>query len=91
YLLNKTLKRDWGYRGWVMTDWGGAHSTVKAALAGLDQDSAHTFDRASPYGNPFQAGAADYFGAPLKAAVEKGEVPASRVRDMAKRVLRTMF
>ncbi|MDT9136266.1 glycoside hydrolase family 3 N-terminal domain-containing protein, partial [Escherichia coli] len=56
YLLNKTLKRDWGYRGWVMTDWGGAHSTVKAALAGLDQDSAHTFDRASPYGNPFQAG-----------------------------------
>lgn len=39
FLLNKVLKQDWGYRGWVMSDWGGVHSTVKAANAGLDQQS----------------------------------------------------
>lgn len=79
FLLNKVLKGDWGYRGWVMSDWGGVHSTVKAALGGLDQQSAHTFDRE------------DYFGAPLKAAVESGQVPVARLDDMAGRILRSMY
>ncbi|HEY0064075.1 MAG TPA: glycoside hydrolase family 3 N-terminal domain-containing protein, partial [Telluria sp.] len=46
YLLNQVLKRDWGYRGYVMSDWGGTHSTVPAALAGLDQQSGWPFDKA---------------------------------------------
>ncbi|MGJ3628369.1 glycoside hydrolase family 3 protein [Sphingomonas sp. MMS24-JH45] len=46
FLLNKVLKRDWGYRGWVMSDWGAVHSTVKAAKAGLDQQSGQELDRA---------------------------------------------
>jgi beta-glucosidase len=79
FLLNKVLKGDWGYPGWVMSDWGGVHSTVKAALGGLDQQSAHTFDRE------------DYFGAPLKAAVESGQVPMARLDDMAGRILRSMY
>ena len=78
-LLNKVLKGDWGYRGWVMSDWGGVHSTVKAAVSGLDQESAHGFDRE------------DYFGAALKAAVLDGRVPPARLDDMARRVLRSMF
>ncbi|MGH1556698.1 glycoside hydrolase family 3 N-terminal domain-containing protein [Caulobacter segnis] len=44
FLLNKVLKRDWNYPGWVMSDWGAAHSTVKAALAGLDQRSGQELD-----------------------------------------------
>ena len=36
FLLNRVLKGDWAYPGWVMSDWGGCHSTAKAALAGLD-------------------------------------------------------
>ena len=36
FLLNKVLKGDWGYKGYVMSDWGGTHSTIPAALAGLD-------------------------------------------------------
>ena len=39
FLLNRVLKGDWAYPGWVMSDWGGCHSTAKAALAGLDQES----------------------------------------------------
>ena len=75
HLLTDVLKRDWGYRGWVMSDWGAVHSTVKAANAGLDQQSGQELDKAI------------YFGAPLKAAVEKGEVPMARVDDMVARYL----
>jgi len=75
YLLGDVLKKAWDYKGWVMTDWGAAHSTVKSALAGLDQEM--------PSGR--------YFGGPLKAAVEKGEVPVSRLDEMVHRILRTEF
>ena len=75
FLLNKVLKQDWGYRGWVQSDWGAVHSTVKAANAGLDQQSGQELDRAI------------YFGAPLKAAVEKGDVPVKRLDDMVVRYL----
>ena len=40
YLLNQVLKNDLGFKGWVMSDWGGTHSTNKAILAGLDQETA---------------------------------------------------
>jgi beta-glucosidase len=79
YLLNQVLKKDWGYPGYVMSDWGGTHSTAKAANAGLDQESAYTFDK-----QPF-------FGAPLKAALADGSVSQARLDDMVRRITRSMF
>jgi beta-glucosidase len=79
WLLEEVLKRDWGYRGFVMSDWGATHSTIPAANAGLDQDSGYPFD-ASPY-----------FSGALKESVEDGYVPAARLDDMAARILRSMF
>jgi beta-glucosidase len=79
WLLDDVLKRDWGYRGFVMSDWGATHSTIPAANAGLDQDSGYPFD-ASPY-----------FAGALKESVEDGYVPAARLDDMAVRILRSMF
>ncbi len=38
HLLNDMLKSDWGFPGFVMSDWWATHSTVAAALAGLDQE-----------------------------------------------------
>jgi len=38
HLLNDVLKGDWGFPGFVMSDWGATHSTVAAAQAGLDQE-----------------------------------------------------
>jgi len=38
HLLNDILKKTWGFHGWVLTDWGANHSSVKSALAGLDQE-----------------------------------------------------
>lgn len=74
-LLTDVLKRDWGYRGWVMSDWGAVHSTAKAANAGLDQQSGQELDKAL------------FFAKPLKQAVENGEVPVARLDDMVIRYL----
>jgi beta-glucosidase len=75
YLLNQVLKKDFDFKGFVVSDWGGTHSTVHAALAGLDQE---------------QPGS-QYFGDPLKQAVQGGQVPMSRLDDAVHRVLRSMF
>jgi len=75
FLLNQVLKRDWGYPGWVMSDWGAVHSTVKAANAGLDQQSGQELDEAM------------YFDAPLKQAIERGQVKSARLDDMVARYL----
>ncbi len=79
WLLTDVLRRDWGYKGYVMSDWGATHSTAPAANAGLDQDSGFPFDKQP------------YFGAPLKAAVAKGEVSAARLDAMAGAILHAMF
>jgi len=60
----------------VMSDWGATHSTAPAANAGLDQDSGFPFDKQP------------YFGAPLKEAIEQGEVPFERLSEMVGRRLR---
>ena len=38
YMLTDVLKKEWGFKGFVLSDWEATHSTVKAALAGLDQE-----------------------------------------------------
>jgi beta-glucosidase len=75
YTLNTVLKGQWGFKGFVLSDWEGTHSTVKAALNGLDME---------------QPGI-KYFGSALKAAVEAGQVPQSRLDDMVHRIVRSMF
>ncbi|ESQ88651.1 hypothetical protein ABENE_15530 [Asticcacaulis benevestitus DSM 16100 = ATCC BAA-896] len=75
YLLNQVLKRDWQFKGFVLSDWGGAHSTAKAMNSGLDQEQPDD----------------KYFGERLAAAVAAGEVPQSRIDDAALRIVRTLF
>lgn len=36
WLLNDVLRKDWGYQGLVMTDWGAMNERVPALKAGLD-------------------------------------------------------
>jgi beta-glucosidase len=80
-LLMDVLKRDWAFPGLVMTDWGGAHSTVGCALNGLDLEmgSNVTGDHNR-----------DFLAAPLLAEVKAGRVPMERIDDMALRNLRVM-
>src|SRR5271169_2191862 len=75
YTLHDVLKKDWGFKGFVISDWSGTHSTEKASAAGLDQEQ------------PM----ADSFGPKLKEAVEAGRVPLSEIDDHARRVLYAEF
>jgi len=77
-LLTGVLRTDWGYKGWVMSDWGAVHS-VTAANAGLDQESGEELDKEV------------FFGAPLKAAVLAGVVRQARIDEMVHRLLRSLF
>ena len=79
WLLDAVLKDDWRYPGFVMSDWGATHSTVAAALAGLDQESGAQLD------------ARDYFGAPLAQAIAEGRAPQARLDDMARRILNSIY
>lgn len=75
YTLRDVLKKNWDFKGFVISDWGGTHSTEKASAAGLDQEQ------------PM----ADFFGPKLKEAVEAHRVPLSEIDDHARRVLYAEF
>ena len=79
WLLNEVLKTDWRYPYFVMSDWGAVHSTVRAAMAGLDQESGEQLDTQN------------FFGRLLADAIAKGEVPEARLDDMVRRILTSIF
>ena len=81
YLLNKVLKHDWGYKGFVMSDWGAVHSTVDAANDGLDQFTGFCCKEDKPW-----------FAPPaMKAALASGAISQARLDDMVTRILWAMF
>jgi beta-glucosidase len=75
YLLTDVLKKDWKFPGFVLSDWGGTHSTAKASAAGLDHEEP----------------AEIFYGEPMKKAVESGKVPMAEVDDHVHRIVRSMF
>ncbi|KAL1852069.1 hypothetical protein VTK73DRAFT_9310 [Phialemonium thermophilum] len=44
-ILQEILRREWGFQGLVMSDWGGTNSTVESLLAGLDLEMPGPPDR----------------------------------------------
>ena len=75
YLLTDLLKKDWHFPGFVLSDWGGTHSDVKASAAGLDNEEPGSF----------------FFSDRLKAAVTAGTVSTAEIDDHVHRILRSMF
>ncbi|MBN2579665.1 MAG: glycoside hydrolase family 3 C-terminal domain-containing protein [Pirellulales bacterium] len=74
-LLDQILRKDWGFRGFVSSDFRAVHSTVPTVMTGLDVEM--------PTGK--------YLGKPLKAAVQSGEVPESVVDEHLICRFRTMM
>ena len=81
-LLQDLLKGAWGYPGWVMSDWG-ATPSWEFALAGLDQESGANVDAMMWHSEPFTE--------PLRRAYEEGRLPAERLSEMVRRILRSML
>ena len=75
YLLTGVLKKAWNFKGFVLSDWQGAHSAAKASAAGLDHEEPGEI----------------FFGGELETAVQSGAVPMSEIDDHVHRILRSMF
>ena len=82
HLLNKLLKHELGFQGFVMTDWGAHHSGVESSLAGLDM---------SMPGDVTFTDGMSYFGTNLTVGVLNGTVPEWRVDDMAVRIMSAFY
>ncbi len=78
-LLNRVLKNDWRYPGWVMSDWGAVHGVEGPLVAGLDQESGQELDTQI------------FWGAPLVEAIKAGKVKEAQNDAMARRILRSVF
>src|ERR1700729_21701 len=70
---------DWRYPFFVMSDGGAVHSTVRSAMAGLDQESGEQLDTQN------------FFEGPMARAIAEGELPEARLDDMARRILTSIF
>jgi beta-glucosidase len=80
YLLEKILKGEWGFKGIVISDWGGTHSTVNAANNGLDLEMGSR----PPYDTYF-------FAKKLLDSVNAGKVSVSTIDQKVHRILWVMF
>ncbi len=79
-LLNQILRKEWGYDGMVVSDWGAVHKTKEAAESGLDIEMSVTYN--------FD----EYcLAKPLKEALEKGEVAEACLDEKVRNILRMMY
>ena len=79
YLQQVVLKEHWGFRGFVVSDWGAVHDTVGPANAGLDLE----MDLETPVGKYWGGGK-------LLDAVQRGNVKEGAIDEKVRRILRAM-
>ncbi|KAI0424068.1 glycosyl hydrolase family 3 N terminal domain-containing protein [Xylaria sp. FL1042] len=83
YVLNRLLKNELGFQGFVVSDWGGQHSSVLSALAGLDMTMPGDGVRNSTYGS--------YWGGALTEAALSLAISQFRMDDMAVRIMAAFY
>ncbi len=75
FLLTKVLREDWDFKGFVLSDYSGTHSTAKTANAGLDLEMPRE----------------RWYGKKLFKAIEAGEVSMETLDFMVSNILRGLF
>jgi len=83
FTLSHVLDGQFGFTGFVMSDWGANHSTVASADAGMDMEM--------PGGISGSADGTDYYGSALDTAVADGQVSTTTLNEMVYRIIYTMF
>ena len=72
HVQNDIVKEQWGFDGIMVSDWGGTHDTLGAALGGQD----------------LEMPGSKFLGPHLAEAVKNGDVPEALLNDKAERILR---
>ena len=89
-LINDILKKEWGFDGAVITDWGAAHNTDEAIFNGLDLEMGSFTDGLSTEA-PINSYDDYYLGRAYLEKCRRGEVPDSIINDKARRMLRLIL
>ena len=74
HLNNEILKKEWGFNGILMSDWGATHDGIAAANGGLDLE---------------MPSAAYMYKNTILPAIKDGRIPTSTIDDKVRRILRT--
>ena len=78
--LNGVLRKDWGYDGMIVSDWGGVHDSKDAARSALDIEMGVRYD----FDNYFMA-------QPLLQKIRSGEIEESLIDEKIRNILRLML
>lgn len=89
-LLTEYLREDWGFDGFVVSDWGAVHSTAASANAGLDLEM-HAFAVPTPATPVTGTGGRFFDAGQLKSAMSKGQLSRTRVDEMVHNIVERMF
>lgn len=89
YLLNNILRKEWGFEGVVISDWGGTHDTHQAIFNGLDMEfgtgtNGLNYSKTNAYDNYFLA-------MPYLKLIQSGEVGTKELDEKVRRILRLSF
>jgi beta-glucosidase len=88
-LLNKILKKDWGFDGVVISDWGGVHNTDQAVNNGLDLEMGTFTNGLTTKGRfPYSE---YYLANPFLKGLKQGKYDMAVLNDKARRMLRLIF
>ncbi|MBR0246401.1 MAG: glycoside hydrolase family 3 C-terminal domain-containing protein [Bacteroidales bacterium] len=88
-LLNDILKKEWGFDGAVISDWGAVHDTEGAAHGGLDLEfGTYTDGVELDVANVYDK---YYLAEPYKRKILAGELPEDELDEKVRRDLRLNF
>ncbi len=89
YLLQDILRKEWGFDGAVVSDWGGVNNTDEAALHGLDMEFGTWTDGLTEN----QSNAYDYYhlAQPFLKKLQSGEIKEEVVNEKVRNILRLIF
>ncbi len=89
YLINDILRGEWGFKGVVVSDWGGTHDTYQAIMNGLDIEFGSWTDglasgRSNAYDNY-------YLAYPYLEMIQSGQVGTQELDDKIRRIMRLAY